>query len=457
VSDFPHGDPLAALYPPGVEALRIAWEHLQVPGPPVAYRLTAQEQGHPDPRTRFARRTIQLLSSPARPQDGSETLALIDKASPHSRFDLMLSELSAVPKSSPSDVRAQTGRALWRTGYRFVQFCSDPKVAWEFGLDGGELHLALNCDPHTWDRESVQAAKQFHLHLLYWDEAALAPLADAQTLGATRDRRLIRQALDPLGFLGARVIADALVGLDLGIAGAALLPPDDSAALRGERPLGCLIRLPAWAVLQEPAFEDLVRRIHLALGQLAAVLLQTFTGALAPLPPWHRHPLLPLPEIRARIRNLPWSGESRLGLTLLAQRLRGLPDRTAERLARGEAARRMDLMTLNLPAYTLNLHVPRSGPHADRRGQDTAAAPLVHLIIQPRLFSGIGGAGLLTLGGVPSVRVLRGRGVFTDAQWHERARFQRRFARYNLERLDAEPGLESGPIRRFASAEQGWT
>lgn len=456
MSDFPNGDPLAALYPPGVEALRVAWGHLRVPGPPAAFRLTPKEQGHPDPWTRFGRRTIHTLSFLARPGDGVETLALIDKASPHSRFDLMLSEVSAATKSSPSDVRPQTGRALWRTGYNFVQFCSAPKVAREFGLVGGELHLALNCDPYTRDRESVQAAKQFHLHLLCWEEAALAPLADAQSLGQVRDRRLIRQALDPIGFLGARVIADALAGLDLGIAGAALLPPDDPAALRGDRPLGCLVRLPDWSVLKDPGFEDLVRRIHVALGDLARVLLQAFTGALVPLPPWHRHPLLPLPEIRARIGDLPWSGESRLGLALLAERLRGLPDRTAERLARGGASRRMDLMTLNQPAYTLNLHAPRSGLGTDRLVPVSAAAPMVHLIVQPRLFSGVGGAGLLTLGGVPSVRVLRGHGAFTDAQWRERARFQRRFARYNLERLDWEPRLAPGPVHRFASAERGW-
>jgi hypothetical protein len=116
----------------------------------------------------------------------------------------------------------------------------------------------------------------------------------------------------------------------------------------------------------------------------------------------------------------------------------------------------MDLMTLNQPAYALNLHAPRSELDPDPPVSGPAAAPLVHMIIQPRLFSGIGGAGLLTLGGVPSVRVLRGQGAFTAAQWRERARFQRRFARYNLERLDEEPGREPGPIRRFASAERGW-
>lgn len=453
-------DPLSGLYPAGVEQLPVAWSHLRVPGPPAAFDLTPAETGDGPARTRFARRTVQLLTlGPARADAGGddrETLALIDKASPHSRFDLMVSEVSAEPRSTPAAVRPQTGRVLWRTGYGFAQFCANPQTVEELALAGGELHLALNCDPHTRDRESVQAAKQFHLHLLYWDRRALAPLAAAQPLGRPDQRRLLRQALDPFGFLGARLIAEALDGLDLGIPGACLLAPDETATLRGERPLGCTIALPGWEALAQPGFEDLVRRIHLTLEDLAAGLLAAFTGERRPPPPGHRHPLLPRPELRARIRALPWSAQSRAGLGILGEALRTLPDRTARRLAQGGPARRMDAMTLNQPAYTLNLHAPHRDRHPLARASGQAGAPLVHLILQARLFSGIGGAGLLTLGGVPSVRVLRGEGRFTPREWAERARFQRRFARFNLDRLGNEPGLAAGPIRRFAGPDRGW-
>jgi hypothetical protein len=117
----------------------------------------------------------------------------------------------------------------------------------------------------------------------------------------------------------------------------------------------------------------------------------------------------------------------------------------------------MDLMGLNLPAYTLNLHAPRT-----RLGEtDAGAAPpdrssAVDLILQARFFSGIGGAGLLTLSGIPSVRILRSQGSASAKDWRERARFQRRFARFNLERLDPEPGIAPGAIRRFAGTTRGW-
>jgi hypothetical protein len=110
-------------------------------------------------------------------------------------------------------------------------------------------------------------------------------------------------------------------------------------------------------------------------------------------------------------------------------------------------------MTLNQPCYALNLHAP--GP-----GEPLAERAEVHLIIQPKLFSGIGGAGLLTLRGVPSVRIVRGEGTFSAAQWERRARFQRAFARFNQGRLlEAEWPVDAVrplAMARFAGPTQGW-
>lgn len=448
-------DPFAALYPRGVDGLRVAWHQLRVPGPPPDYRLQGEELDHPEPRRRFARRSIHSLECSPRGPEGCETLVLIDKASPHSLFDLMLSEVSTPSRSTAADVSARTGQTLWRTGLNFVRFCSDRSVVDGYGLSGGELHLALNCDPHTWDRESVQAAKQFHLHLLYWDAGVLAPLQHAQTFGEVLDRRLRRQALDPLSFLGARLVTEALEGLHLGIPGVSLEAVDEAAVLRGERPPGAVIALPGWGALGSPGFEDLIRRVHRRLEWLAGILVEAFTGRTGTPRPWHRHAPLATREIGARIERLPFGDAARDGLLELAAALRGINPGTLRRLARASPAQRMDLVTLNQPAYAMNLHTSAWGGHPL-----TEAAP-VSLIIQPRLFSGIGGAGLLTLGGIPSVRVLRGQGTFSAEQWQRRAQFQREFACFNQDRL-LEAGWGSAgapmhsPVRRFGGPAVGW-
>lgn len=426
--------------------MRVAWEHLRIPGPPAEFALTRTEIEHPDPQRRFARRTIQEILCEG------DRLALIDKASPHSLYDLMVSEISDPPKATPDAVEPLTGRVLWRTGLAFVRFVSDPEVMRRFDLADGELHLALNCDPNTHDRESVQAAKQFHLHLLYWSGEALKPLESAVRLGAATDVRLRRQAVDPLAFLGAHLIHASLAGFDLGIPGARLAMPDDRLAIRGARPLGCLIELPGWQVLDDPAFEDLIRRLQLRLESLAADLLEIFTGhRRAPLP-WHRHALRTHADIARGLAALPVSARIRAGLGELSLALRDLPVSTARRLERTDARRRMALMTLNQPCYVLNLHAPER----NRPGARLADAGVVYLTIQPKLFSGIGGAGLLGLGGVPSVRILRGEGCLSVESWQRRGRFQRAFAERNQRLQSDDPDIRFGPLKRFVDPSTGW-
>ena len=455
-------DPFAVLIPEPAARMPVAWDALRVPGPPAAFALTPRELDAPAPLERFHRRTIQLLDCAGA---GGDRLALVDKAMPHALHDLMLSEASAVDKPTPADVAADTGRALWRTGLEFVRFVSDPGSQRTFGLEGGELHLALNCDPNTADRESVQAAKQFHLHLLCWTPEELSALARPDRLGDMTDVRLRRQLLDPLAFLGARIIAEAVAGLDSALAGAAWLPDDPAAVVAGRRPPGALLRLPGWDVLGEPGFEDLIRRLHRRLEQTAAMLLAAFTGRREAPPPWRRHPLLPMAEIAARVDALDLSAETRDGLRRLAAGLRDLPPLAAEHLSGADPATRMHCMTLNQPCYGLNLMAAGgfgSGQGRERRRSGNRqplppAAGEVLLVVQTKLFSGTGGAGLLALDGIPSVRILRGQGAYTPRQWQRRAAFQRAFAEHNSAALAAAFGDGCGPVRRLRDFQVGWS
>lgn len=439
-------DTFAALYPDGVEAMPVAWKRMRIPGLPPAFALQPDERSHPDPSVSYRRRTIQTLTA------GGERLVLVDKASPHARHDLMVSGVAVPPMPGPDDVPHALGETLWRTALAFVRFVSDPKVQREYGLDGGRLHLALNCDPNTLDRESCQANKEFHLHLLYWTAAELAPLDRPERLGDFADACLRRQALDPLAFLGARLIAEALADLDLVLPGASLLPDDPAAVIAGHRPLGCLMTLPGWAVLEDAAFEPLIRRIDRRLAAVAADLLAAFTGRRDAPRPWQRHVLLPRAEIRRNLDRLTWSAEVRAGLQELAARLHDLPPRLAERLRAAAPARRKHQMALNQPVYSLNLYAP---------AVNTPEAPVldagpVWLILQTKLFSGIGGAGLLSLGAIPSVRILRGEGSFSEDDWYGRARFQAAFAAFNRARLDGARGVQAGLAGRLGDLGQGW-
>ncbi|MBK1631938.1 hypothetical protein CKO31_14575 [Thiohalocapsa halophila] len=444
---LPHADPFAAMLPAAAWRMPVAWSRLQVPGPPAAFALSGAELTAATPLARFHRRLITLLDCAA---DGGDRLALVDKAMPHAHFDLMLSEASDRDKPSPCDVAPSTGRALWRTGLELVRFVSDPQVMGAHHLADGALHLALNCDPDTRDRESVQAAKQFHLHLLYWNAAELAQLAGPAETPSQYGSRSRRQLLDPVGFVGARLVTALLRRLDLGLADAEVLDRDDAAVAAGRRPPGALLRLPGWSVLAEPAFEDLIRRLHQRLTDTASLLRAAFTGTGDAPAPWQRHPLRSRAAIEAALTRLDLPDDLVTELGGLADALRDLPSPVLARLRRGPPALRKHLLTLNPPSYALNLFAPGR----NRPDTPVAAAESVYMSVQPKLFSGTGGAGLLALDGLPSVRVCRGAGHFSEAQWRRRAALQRAFALHNAERLQGLIGC--GPVRRFLDCERGW-
>jgi hypothetical protein len=429
----------------------VAWQQMAVPGPPPGFALTHAEMNAAAPLARFHRRTIALLDCAG---GNGDRLALVDKAIPHAKYDLMLSETSAEDKPGPCDVAPLTGHALWRTGLELVRFVSAPDVMTRFGLQGGLLHLALNCDPNTRDRESVQAAKQFHLHLLYWTAAELAPLAAARSgpRAAEHDVRTRRQLLDPLTFAGARLVAALLKDVDLSMAGAELLDCDDAAVAAGTRPTGAVIRLPGWHVLGDAAFEDLIRRLHRRLDAAAGLLREVFTGSAAVPAPWQRLPLRARADTMAAIAGLDLPAPVQDALGRLAAALRDLPAPVLARLRAGPAEPRKHLMTLNAPSYSLNLHAPIRNTAAT----PVAAAREVLLSIQPKLFSGTGGAGLLWLDGVPSVRIRRGVGAFSQAEWRARTDWQRAFALHNAAALAALLGPGCEQVRRFADCDRGW-
>jgi hypothetical protein len=448
-------DPFAALRPPGAAQMPTAWRHVRIPGPPASFALRAQEtRGAPEQR--FRRRTILgwNCTLPGQFSDGytGDRLALIDKASPHAHYDLMVSEVSDRTKSTPEAVLPITAQALWQSALEFVRFVSAPRQQREFDLSGGRLVLACNCDPATRDRESIQAAKQFHLHLLYWSAAELSALNAPEPLSATTDPRALRQWLDPLSFLSEPLLAVALANLDLSALGARRLPPDQTALLRGERPPGGLIELPGWQTLGDPAFPILLRDIHRRISQLSAALCEAFTGRRTAPAPWHRHRLRPPGQRQAALHSLHLGAELEQALEILGNTLRDMSPQSAARLKRASPAARQHCMTLNPPCYGINLY-SQAVNHPE---QPLIASAPVYLLLSLKLFSGIGCAGLLPLGSVPSVRILRGSGQFSPAAWQQRALFQRRFAQQLWRTLVAQSGLHPGSVHRLRDFTSGW-
>lgn len=428
--------------PTGIEEMPVCWHAMTVPAAPPRLTLNDEELHHPDPAVRFARRTIQIIQT----QGTGERLALIDKALPHAALDMMLSELSQPARSTPCAVSAETGLALWRVARELAHFRRDAHISERFGLAGSRCHLALNLDPHTLDRESVQAGKHFHAHLILFRAEEIAARRAAVPLKDIHDPRLRRQALDPLAFLGAALIYHALHDLSAP-PGIELLAPDPAAVVAGRRPLGCLWHLADWSALDAAAFSGFVRDIERRLTGLAADLLEAFTERRHAPEPWRRWPLLQIKRIQANLDRLDLGPELVHSLMHLARRLRDLPTPVIERLRQGSASTRKHLMCLNQPSWTLSISEADAGATSE---------PELLMRLEARLFSGIGSAGLLGMDGVPSVRICRGHGVTNEASWRARADCQRAFARWVYDKLGHLSDIHIEPPRRYLDAGLGW-
>jgi hypothetical protein len=446
-------DRLAALYPDDVNDLPVAWHQLRIAGPPASYRLTPRERDSDDLAERFGRRTIMAFdirsNDPAAVLQ-ADRLAFVDKAVPHSQYDLMCAEVSAAAKATVREIGRQTASAIWCSAYNFVAFVSRPEIQRTYGLQGGQLHLALNCDPNTRDRESIQASKQFHLHFLYWTQQELAALRRAER--STDARSLLqRRLLDPLAFVAPAVLAERLGAFDLDNRAMTLLPFHPADSIHGCKPMGCLIRLSDWAVLKTPEFVYTIDRIHTCIAETSAQLQEAFTGQAQPPGLWHRHALLPPSVIRDNIDRLGFSARTIAALHHLAGALSDVSPNLMDFMKKHGGARRRHLV-LNSPCYALNLYAPMQNSIAE----PLIAAKEVYLIIRVKLFSAIGGAGLLCLNETPCVRIVREEGVLSEPLWRQRTRFQSGFVSYNYPLIQQTAKTSALVEYRFGDFETGW-
>jgi hypothetical protein len=450
-----HRRHLDALYPDDWLSMPIAWDALHIPAPPTAFALSDAERDNDSPGGRYHRRTIQALSvtthaSPGRdPQ--TDTLAFIDKAIPHSQFDLMATDISPRMQATLTAIGERSLATLLHSAERFIAFVSRPETRDRYRLDDGLAHIALNCDPNTRDRESCQAVKSFHLHFIYWTAAELAGLNKTETLTRPVANLPRRRVLDPLTALGSRLVHERLQACRFDDCQAELLPYQDRPQGDESGLIGCLIRLPGWHLLSTRSFRALLVEVHRHIEDSAQGLLQAFTGHSDIPAPWSRWPLLAKTRIHDNLDDLGYSQMATEPLKQLADTLHSLSPNTIERLSR-HPRQRIQHLSLIPPSYALNLHSPqRNGPR-----QALIDASPVYLIIQPKLFSAVGGAGALPLAGIPSVYVRRGSGRFSDTAWRLRAEFQREFLSFNRATLQQYADPDLAPVRRLGDFQQGW-
>ncbi|MBK3567060.1 hypothetical protein [Streptomyces sp. MBT62] len=352
-----------------------------------------------------------------------ERLAVIDKAWPHSLYDIMLLVArDDVLRTSVGDTPPAVLTALMRASALFADYVSTPTVMSEFGLVGSQTSIAWNHD-RTVDRDNGQWwDKRLHLHLNCWPELAFEH--HLVRLGDIPDATTRRSLVDPVAYLAHRVILDALADHRLP-QGCVLLAPDPLRDRRERLPVGLKIHLPGgWRFATTPECRTLLRTLHQTATATYRDLLLSFTGRVEPATDWRRPTLLPPPEVKRRLAGLPWlTPRSREELLRLRGVLRDLTVRELELLRRlPHVANRF--MTLGGLSYNLAFHSSR--PASLER--PLSATPDLYLVMQFKLISCIGSSPAVH-GAVASV-IDRTRGpVMTDADRARRSAFQTAYIR----------------------------
>ncbi len=376
---------------------------------------------------------------------GGDRIALIDKAFPHSRYDVMLLASDDTIRSAVTDLGSATAEMLFDTAADFVDFLSAPAVVDHYRLADGHFHLCFNYDRDTVDREnSMFYDKRFHLHLNYTPGRDIK-LGSAVKWSEIPDLRLRRRLIDPIAYLGAAVLHDATDG---SVADTNLLPIDNARDLRLGLPPGAKVRLDGWGRLRGPRFPALLDDLHRQADRAYRTIHRAFTGVASAPEPWQRPALLAPERICANLDAIRWlSASTRAGLAQLAHLLR---DTTAADLARyrGDEGARVQQLTVAGLDYAMSVF----SPHRNTAARPLAVHDEVYLVMQFKLFGDIGGAGLPTIDGIPIVRLDRSSGpALTAAELADRRALRRDFLDRALPGLTHRHGLAPVLPRQLAT------
>ncbi|MFE5709677.1 hypothetical protein ACFQ7J_02450 [Streptomyces sp. NPDC056501] len=346
-----------------------------------------------------------------------ERLAAIDKAFPHSLYDLMLlvardDILRTHVGNTPDAVLA----ALLHAAYAFIEFTEGPTAVSRFGLADARLGIGWNSDP-TIDRDNGQwRDKRLHLHLNCWPATVCAG-ARPVPLAAISDVTTRRSLIDPIAHLAHQVMADALRDAPLP-PGCHILEPDLSRDAVLGLPVGLKLRLPGSTFLTTVGCRVLLRALHATAETAHRAVLTAFTGHTDAPTPWQRPALLPPDTVRDNLTALPWLSPTTAADLL---RLRAVIKDVTPAQLRLLAERRWTAnrcLTLGALSYNTAFFTPRPA--------GTSSEGAWYLVMQFKLVSYIGSSPAVG-GAVASVIDRAGGPVMTPDDRARRTDFQNAF------------------------------
>lgn len=352
---------------------------------------------------------------------GVNEIAFINKLSPHSLYDCMLMCMEK-ENSSISDLSDEAAKFVFEMTYKFIEFVSEKQIMDEYDLYDGYMHICYNYDPFTIDRESGMSEKRFHLHMNYWRKRDIS-LDDTKYLGEICDKNLVRRMVDPLTIIGEYVLYDMLKYFKIE---ENILEPNISRDIEYGLPIGLKIKYDGCEVLKSFEFSKKICKLHILLCDIYNEFEKIFCININRNGKWKRSLLKNVEEIKQGILKSSWLSEySRLLMFFLAENLRNI-NSIPEKYFLENRDGRIRHLCMNGLNYSLSFFSPN---------ENSAEIKLInqrdfYLVIQPKMFSDIGGAGLPCIGGIAAAKLKRNAIGFTEKEAEMRDDFHKRFIKY---------------------------
>lgn len=320
-------------------------------------------------------------------EHGNQNFLVVDKSSPHSLLDLMVTVDALSRPLNFAELNTETRKDFLNAFYTFFRYCTQKSTITHFGLDKHFFRISANIALTTEDRFSIQGERVLHPHMICYDP------------DATFANQVEILPHDPIAKLGSQILLEMLSHSN--IPEIDYVVKNIFTAQEQEIPLnqpGLYFELAdSWETLLTSEFTSFIKQLdqfmiatHSAISEL---LCETTSGQ--EVGNWSRKKLLPSEVYSRNIHNAPFmSVKTKEDLLSLTQKLRNIPQPVLDRFRDKRQTDRSKglperIMAYAGPTYTYTFFSP--GTILEVAQNPTKRA---FLMVQPLLFRPDGAGGL---------------------------------------------------------------
>jgi hypothetical protein len=349
-----------------------------------------------------------------------------NKSTPHAKLDMMLVQSDDDIRVSIDELSQMQACYMLARCYDFVRYISDNKTAQKFGTWNSHVHFAYNTDRETIDRESTMATKRAHVHMSCIDLYSIENLTGSKTQFFNEiDSFHRRRVIDVLTPIGAKLIKFLVEENNLFRYHTARTSVE-FADIGYSLPPGFLILLKnGWDTLCDVSLVHDLRYLHCLLQKCYDMITTAIVEVSTVREPWIRPTLKPLKDRLIAIENLGFPKDIVKDLAVLVGHLKNSSPRLVSRF-QSHYRTRVSHMPLAGLSYATSFFALSS----NKQDSPLIGSDQVFCNIQLKLFSDIGGAGLICCSEHQLIELARKQGLYTPREQLDRMQFQLEFMHY---------------------------